>query len=207
MFRVPSGRVRSGVVAAWLAMAAACGSANPQPDLAPDPSRTTVKAAPAWYLSPPRDPDYLLSAATATSRDLQVAIDKARLAARAELATQMESKMEGLGKRFAEEGSEPLASVLMQQYSATTKSIVSTVLTGSRPRQQVVDTQGEIYRAYVLMEVPIGTANTALMQKLKQNQAMVTKFRATAAFKELEQDVAKFEARQGGGSSPNGASR
>ena len=77
----------------------------------------------------------------------------------------------------------------------------------ARPRQQVVDTQGEIYRAYVLMEVPIGTANTALMQKLKQNQAMVTKFRATAAFKELEQDVAKFEAKQGGGSSPNGALR
>ncbi|MBI3791111.1 MAG: hypothetical protein HY275_09570 [Gemmatimonadetes bacterium] len=195
-----------------LAMAAAlalgaCGSANPQPDLSPEPNRGVLRQAPGWYLAPPRDADYLLSASTATSRDLQVAIDKARLAARAELATQMEAKLEGLGKRFAEEGSEPLASALMQQYSATSKAIVSTVLTGSRPRQQQVDTEGEIYRAYVLMELPIGTANAALMAKLKQNQAMVTKFRATSAFKELEQDVARFEASKGGGSSPDGSSR
>lgn len=191
-----------------LALAAgACGGANPRPDLAPDPDRSLIKQAPAWYLAPPREVDFLLTAATATSRDMQVAIDKARLQGRGELATQMEAKLEALGKRLAEEGSEPQASSLMQQYSATTKAIVSTVLNGSRPRTQVVQTEGEIYRAYVLMELPTGPASVALMQKMQQNQQMANRFRATQAFKELEKDVAKFEATKGGAASPEREAR
>lgn len=196
------------VVLVVLALSAsACGSANPRPELAPDPDRSVVKQAPAWFLAPPREADFLLTAATTTSRDMQVAIDKARLQARAELATQMEAKLEALGKRFAEEGSEPQASSLMQQYSATTKAIVSTVLNGSRPRTQVVQTEGEIYRAYVLMELPTGPASVALMQKMQQNQQMANRFRATQAFKELEKDVAKFEAAKGGAGTPEREAR
>ena len=177
---------------------AGCRGAPPKPDLAPMPDIKVVRSAPAWYLKAPVDADYVLVPATATSRDLQVAIDKAQLAARAGIATQMEAKLEVLGKRFSEESGASPTSELIQSYSAATKVVVSSVLNGSRPRDQQIVREGDIYRAYVLMELPIGRANAELVQRLRANEQNFTRLRATQAFKDLERDVMRYEAAKAG---------
>jgi hypothetical protein len=53
--------------------------------------------------------------------------------------------------------------------------------------------EGIHYRVYVLIEMPIGEANTALMAKIKANNNVYTRFRASEAFKELEEEVEKYE--------------
>ena len=176
------------------ALATACQGPNAHPDLSPSPDAAAVAQAPAWYLKPPVETDYVIVAATATSRDMQTALDKAQLTGRGALASQMESKLEGLGKRFSEESGATAGSDLIQSYSQATKAIVSTVLSGSRAREQVMVREADIYRAYVLMELPIGRANAALMQRLRGNEQMYTRLRATQAFKDLEKDVARYEA-------------
>ena len=44
------------------------------------------------------------------------------------------------------------------------------------------------------MEMPIGQANKELMSKIKANQNLYTRFRATQAYKELDEEIEKFEA-------------
>jgi hypothetical protein len=43
------------------------------------------------------------------------------------------------------------------------------------------------------MELPIGVMNSALLEKIKDNKNMYTRFRASEAFKELEEETAKYE--------------
>ena len=163
---------------------AACGSSNKT--LTPAPSKQTLKHIPKWYLDVPQDPNYLFAPASATSRDMQLAIDQARMSGRGEIAQQLEVKFTGLLKRFQEETGIGEESEFLQMFSQTYKAVISQVLIGSRTSKQEIQPEGTIYRAYVLMEMPIGQANAALMQQLRSNQAMYTRFRATKAFEEPE---------------------
>jgi hypothetical protein len=54
--------------------------------------------------------------------------------------------------------------------------------------------EGRAYRAYVLMELPTGEAAKRLMEQVKANEQMYTRFRSTEAFKELDAEVQRYEA-------------
>ena len=53
--------------------------------------------------------------------------------------------------------------------------------------------EGTLYRAYVLVEMPIGDANAALVQNLRNQQNLYNRFRASQGYHELEEEVEKFE--------------
>ncbi len=153
----------------------------------------TVSNIPEFYTNVPEDPNYLFAPATATSRDLQVAVNKAQAEGRNQIAQQLEVKWSGLTKRFQEEVGLAEDSELLDQYTQVYKAVVSQVLNGSRARQQDVQPEAGIYRAYVLMEMPIGEASMALMSRIKANEHMYTRFRAAEAFQELEEEVQRYE--------------
>jgi hypothetical protein len=163
-------------------------------DLTPPPSRETVRNLPRWYLKPPQDDKYAFGTATAVSQDLQVSIDKAQAAARNVVAQQLEVKYGALTKRFAEETGRNVDAQLLDQYTQTYKATVSQVLYGSRPREQTVRAEGPVYRAFVLMELPLGEASKRLMDQVRANEQMYTRFRASEAYKELEAEVQRYEA-------------
>ena len=178
---------------ALLAGAVACGrAARPAPDLNPPASRETIRNLPSWYLKPPTDNNYLFAPATAVSRDVQVAINKAQTDARNAIAQQLEVRYGGLNKRFVEEvGRE--GSQLLDQYTQVYKAVVSTTLYGSRPRQQVLRTEGGVYRAIILMELPVGEMSKRLLEQLRAQEQLYTRFRASEAFKELDAEVQRYE--------------
>lgn len=158
---------------------------------------------PTWFTNVPQDPNFLFAVNTASSQDLQLAIDKAITGARAEVGRQMEVRVQGLQKRFDEEVGIGEDSQLMQLFSQATKTVVSASLSGSRVKEQKHVRDGNIWRAYVLLEYPIGAANQAFLDQLKKNNEMYTRFRASETFKELEDEVQKYEEwkkqQQGGG--------
>ncbi len=158
-------------------------------------STTNVEGCklPDWYNSPPSDPNYLFQPATETSRDLQLAVNKATMTARTEISRQVEVKMEGIQKKFDEETGFGKDAQLLKMFTEGTKTIVSGVLNGSKVKYQEPCQTGEIWRATVLVEYPIGAANQALMQQLKSQEQLYTRFRATQTFKEMEDDVKRFE--------------
>ena len=148
---------------------------------------------PDWYSNPPQDPNYLYAANTQSSQDMQLAVDKATSAARADIGRQIELKIQGLQKRFSEETGTGSDAQLLQMFTQAEKTVVSTTLNGSRVKNQKINKDGSLWRAYILVEYPIGAANQALMDQLKKNEQAYTRFRATQTFKELDDEVKKYE--------------
>lgn len=160
-----------------------CGN-NPD-----DPSNV-----PEWYLNTPEDPSYLYAANSATSQKMQVAIDKAMNGARGDLASNLETKIESMTKSFTEE----IGDDLRQQYTEAQKAITSQVLKGTSPKEkEVFQKDNGTWRAFVLMELPVGKAAEKFMQKLNnRDEEMYTRFRSSQAFKEMKKAVDDYEKEQ-----------
>jgi hypothetical protein len=148
---------------------------------------------PDWYNNIPQDPNYLFAANTATSQDLQLAVDKATAGGRTEISRQVDVKISGLQKKFDEEVGVSQDAQLLQQYTDVKKLVVSNSLTGSRVKYQKQCKDGSIWRSYVLVEYPIGAPNQALIEAIKKNEQMYTRFQSSKSFKELDEEVAKYE--------------
>ena len=157
-------------------------------------TRRGESPCPSWFEKVPEDPEFVYAPATATSKDLQLAINKAKTEGRTELASQLEVRMQGLRKKFDEEVGLGADAELNALYSQAVKEVISQVLVGSRVSEQTTMQEEGIWRACVLMELPIGAANGALAARIKANQAMYTRFRASQAFGEMEKEVDKYEA-------------
>jgi len=158
-----------------------------------DLSQTEAGEIPDWFLTLPEDPNYVFAAKTATSQDMQLAIDKATTDARAEIGRTVELKLEGLQKSFDEEVGVRENATLLSQYTQATKTVVSTSLSGSKVKDKEFFKDGEIWRSYVLVEYPIGEANNAFVQQIKKQEELYTRFRSSETFKELEDEVKKYE--------------
>jgi len=151
---------------------------------------------PEWYVSPPKDDNRLVGVASATSLDLQTAVDKARQDGRAEIARQVDTRITGMSKRFIEETGLDDDAELLGMFTQVSKSVVSDSLTGSRIAKQEMKHHGEGYRAYVMMEMPIGEANARFVEKIRAQERLYTRFRASEAFEELDQMVDEYEQRK-----------
>ena len=102
-------------------------------------------------------------------------------------------KLSGLQKRFEEETGVAQDAQLSQQFTQATKTVVSTTLSGTRVKDKKYSKDGDIYRAYVIVEYPVGAANEALLQQIKKNEQLLTRLRASQAYKELDAEVKKYE--------------
>ena len=81
-----------------------CKSSNPNNNLTQGANDDAIKNLPDWFLSPPKgDASYLYSTATSTSRDMQMAINKAKTTAQTALAQSMRTKLGNVTKQFQEE--------------------------------------------------------------------------------------------------------
>jgi hypothetical protein len=148
---------------------------------------------PPWYPKPASDANYFLAANTAVSRDMQLAVDKAAVGGRTEVARQVEVKVMGLQKKFDEEVGLPKDGQLLTQFTQASKTVVSTSLSGSRIMEQKIVKEGDGWRAYVLVGYPIGAASEALMKQISKNNNMYTRFRSSEVFKEMDEEVKKYE--------------
>lgn len=187
---------RAVFVASLAMLAAACGSA-------PTPVTTTVSNQgavvsdiPQWFTTVPTDLNMLYQPATSESRDLQLAINKATADGRNGIAQQMETRFQGLSERFQEETGLGADAELLDQFRTAYRGVVNQTLNGSRVGRQEIRNNGVTYRAYVLVEMPIGAANQALMQRIRSNERMFTRFRAAQAFEDLDRQVKAYEESQ-----------
>jgi hypothetical protein len=173
-----------GVIAVFMF---GCGGSKP-------PAMTNAGNVPDWYTNTRSDANYFYAANTAVSQDLQLAFDKASTGARAEIARQAGVRISALQKRFDEEVGIENDAQLLQMFNQAAKTVVASTLQGTKiaKKQQVKD--GNNWRAYVLVEYPIAATNAALLEQIINDQRMYTRFRASEAFKELEDEVKKFEA-------------
>lgn len=149
--------------------------------------------APGWYTDPARDNDRLIGVATATSRDLQTAVDKAKQDGRVDIARQLDVRVAGLSKRFIEDTGLDEDAELLGMFTQVSKTVVSDSLSGTRLTKQKLNRESGTYRAYVEMEMPIGEANARFMEKIRSHERLHTRVRASDAFQELDREVQAYE--------------
>jgi hypothetical protein len=128
------------------------------------------------------------------SRNTQMAIAKAKLEARKNLAQLVQIKLENLEKAFSEEVGEAQGSEINQLFSSATKQITSQTLQGTVPKMQKYETKDGIVTAYVLMVLDPKIVD----ESLKNNSAkhLYERFRASKAFEELDKEIKEYEAAQ-----------
>lgn len=159
--------------------------------------KSAVDDLPSWFLAPPTDANALYAPGTANSADLQFALDKAVLAAKRTLADRISSKLSAKMKEFlAESGAAEDAQVMTESERVTTNLITEANLSGYSVSQTKLIPAGTQYRAYVLLQYPLGSANRILVDQVNKNNLLQNKLRASKAFQELEQDI---QAAKGGG--------
>ena len=176
-----------------------CGSKG-GPDLSPEASRKTIKSAPDWMLNPPYKEGFVQHASTATSQDIQMALDKARTSAATTLAGLIESEWNGLIKRAQEETGLAENSKIIDHFSNTQEQVISNRLQDIRVarrklQEEKTDDSRRIYRAYVLVEYDQGAAQKRLLAKIKADEQLYNALRATELYEEMEDKVEAYRQR------------
>ena len=175
-----------------------CGSSK-GPDLSPEASRKTLSTSPKWFMDIPNKDGFRYETSTATSQDMQLAVNKARLDAAQNLAGQVSSEMNGLVKRAQEETGLGADSDLIDQFSQTQEQVIATSLkdwkVSEKEIQEEKSNNQRIYRAYVLIEWDEGAANKRLLQKIKEDEKLYTLMRSTELFEEMDEKVEKYRKR------------
>ena len=176
-----------------------CGS-NGGPDLTPEASSKTIKTAPDWFLNPAQKEGFIIHSSSATSQDMQMALDKARTSAASTLAGLIESEWNGLVKRAQEETGLAESSQVIDHFSNTQEQVISNRLKDIRVAQREImeektDDGTRIYRAYVIVEYDEGAAQKRLLAQIKADEQLYTAMRATELYDEMEQKVEAYRQR------------
>ncbi len=152
---------------------------------------------PAWFMNPPTSDDAIYGTARQESRDMQIAIDKAKNIATTDIAKKMEVRVQAMVKQYAEEVGELAEDASLRQYfEQVSKLVVDETLAGVElDKNELLTKEKEgksIYISYVLMRMNFDTANKILLGKIKNQEELYTKFQSSKAFKELEAEVEKL---------------
>lgn len=152
--------------------------------------KASVDDLPSWYASPPNDETSIYAPGTGASSDLQFAEDKAVLGAKRALADRINSKLSSKMKEFvSESGAGENAQVMAESERVTSNLITEVNLSGYTVTQKKYVPVGTQYRAYVLLQYPLGTANRILVDQVKKNNLLEGKLRASKAFQDLETEI------------------
>ena len=186
------------ITIAGLFIMTGCGTKS-GPDLSPEASSKTVKNVPNWYLSTPEMEGYLYATANGTSQSMQLAVDKARMAAVANLSQMIKSEWNGYTKRIQEEIGTSLDSKLLDTFSQTQENTISNQLENVIVKEkdiQVLNSGGtRIYNVYILVEFNKNAANEKLLAQIKADQALYDAIKAAELVDEMEQRVEAYRQR------------
>jgi hypothetical protein len=150
----------------------------------------TVEELPIWYTKLPTDAHSVFAAGTATSPDLQLALDKGTLNAKRTLADRINSLLSSKMKEFVSEVGQGEDTIVVTEAERVTSNLITEVnVSGYSQSDAKVLAQGNRYRAYVLLKYPVGKANRILVDQVKKNRVLEGKLRASKAFKELEDEI------------------
>ncbi|MBE0564694.1 MAG: hypothetical protein IH621_01950 [Krumholzibacteria bacterium] len=139
---------------------------------------------PVWWNTPSND-TFLYATATSTSRDFQLAVDKATMDGRKELGNQLELRLRAIASKFDEETGFLADSELATKYKSAVNNKVEQTLVGSRIKDKHMVREGELWRAFVLVELPVAGVNAAVIKGIGDDEALRARLENTKAYKEI----------------------
>ena len=155
--------------------------------------KSVIAEAPDWYVKPPQDDQKVYAPGTASSADMQLAVDESALAAKRTLADSLKGMLSGKLKQYVAESGpnpgQPDAQLSKEVENVTTDVIAEVNVSGYHQVQTKIVPEGTQYRAYVLLEYPLAQANKQLAERVGQDPDLESRLRASKAFEELERDI------------------
>ena len=156
------------------------------------PART-VPNAPEWFVRLPDDTaDMVFAAGTATSTDEQMAYDKARMAAERKLVEQMGAKISSLTKSYRND----TGSALQERFEQVVRKQAAGELIGAQRVDSQVTHDGQAYKVYILLRLPLGANNTLRTEKANAQGQREVELRANRAQQELDRTQAEDRRQQ-----------
>jgi hypothetical protein len=155
-------------------------------------AQDTPPTPPSWYSKPKADPQYLLAKASATSKDKQLAIDKALHDARVALGKVVHARLDSVRRATEREASLDLEGT--ERYLKAGEKI-AVDLKGSRVRNQKATKKKKSWTAFVVMEVPVGATSDALVREVKDDALLAPTLGPTQAFRALEAEATAYQKR------------
>ena len=149
---------------------------------------------PEWITTPTQDnSDFLFSTGNAESSRMNIARQRAEMAARSELASKLGIKIEAMQKLFEEEVDSDTASMYSAAFTNATQEIISHELRGVSTSQRAFSArEGGGYIAYVEMQMPVGSARNELERALSRDEEMFIRFKESRAFEELQNNLERL---------------
>ena len=152
----------------------------------------TVDSIPKWCLNPPIS-DYALSACGAgESANMNMARNRAILDAKRQLADSIDSEISSRMEDFLKSTGMSSNEQVKQASEIITKNttIQAKLIGYKQTKTDAVSMDGK-YQFYVLIEYPVGDANKALLNQIKQDDVLSTQKDADKAMAELEAEIEK----------------
>lgn len=150
--------------------------------------KTMASEMPDWYANPPTDEHSLYAAGTADSADLGFALDKAILSAKRSLADRVNGSVSSQHKEYLQEGGGNVRPVSVSDRS-TTNRITDVVLNGYTVVQTKIIPTDTRYRAFVLLQYPLGNAGPAPGNEVDHVSVQNAKLKAAKALEDLQKDI------------------
>jgi hypothetical protein len=124
-----------------------------------------------------------------------IALKKAMLDGRAQLAATFEVNMQNLEKNFIEEVGSTAKAEVNALFSSTTKAITKTTLNGSQALSlPLTYIEGKKITVKIVVGIDPKTLNSAVMADLKNaGPNLYERFRASQAFNELNKEMENYE--------------
>lgn len=150
-----------------------------------------IDSMPKWYTNIPKEEDAVYAVGTAKTPDLQLAVDIAVLSAKTTLADRVDSRIRSQLKTFkAKLGTTDFDSNVAEEFEQVTRNLVADAdVAGYTIKENVIVQNGTQYRAYVLLEYKNEVANRVIQTRLAKNNALLSKFKSTKAWQELDANV------------------
>ena len=153
--------------------------------------KETISNVPEWFLNPPENVHMsgnvkvvdksLFVPGTATSKNLQIAIDKGVLNAKRQLADQLRARLKSVMRRIQSESG-------IDTLTENTTNVISDIrISQYRVDKKKVFSEGNRYRAYVLIEYPMGEYNRALFASFRDQKAYGVGVEKSPTFSALKQ--------------------
>ena len=144
-----------------------------------------------WYKKLPKEENIIYTVGSATSPNLQLAVDMATLNAKYTLADRINGKLDAMMKTFTSKiGSDDIDSSVLSEVEKVSKNVIASVdVAGYNPKEIEVYPSGTQYRAFVLLEYSDDEARKIIINRLRKDQMVYSKLKSTSAWKELENEV------------------
>jgi len=157
--------------------------APPHPYAMPARAARTVISAPSWFVNLPSDTaEMTFAAGTATSSDEQMAYDKARMAAERKLVEQMYSRISTQTNSFrADRGQN-----MIENFQQVTRKNARGELIGAQRVDSQTTHDGQFYKVYVLLRLPVGEANAMQSRRDQQRLQREAELRGRAAERNMD---------------------